>query len=161
MNEIVKNEKVIFQNGNQGLYFMHVLCSSEVLIGENIYLELIKKLDLSRVEISIIEKIRYYIWMLRRNYIAKNDIYTYKKYLPRILKDILILEKVIDYSNISEFNNRQIINLYIENHKSDLSVTEIYLLVNIINLDKIKEIEIESTLTLISNLVNIITWKNL
>lgn len=73
LNEIVCGDKIIFQNGNQGLYFIHVLAAAEVVVGENIYINLIQNIDSEKVVISIIEKIRYYIWALRRNYILKDD----------------------------------------------------------------------------------------
>jgi hypothetical protein len=61
IDEVVQNNKIYFQNGNQGLYFMHILASSEVLVGENIYIDLIKKIDKEKSNNSIIEKMRYYI----------------------------------------------------------------------------------------------------
>lgn len=161
IDEIISKNSVIFQNGNQGVYFIHVLASAEVLLGENIYKKLITEIDDKKVTSSVIEKMRYYVWLLRRNYILKNDILVFKKYFIRILKDILILEKSINQTNISTLNSREIVNMFIDRNKDQFSVTEIFLLVNLINLDQIKNPDIENSLVLISDMVNKITWKNI
>ena len=114
IDEVVQNNKIYFQNGNQGLYFMHILASSEVLFGENIYIDLIKKIDKERFNNSIIEKMRYYIWNLRNNYVSGNkNLNFYKKYFIRIIMDILMIDNYINYKNISNFSNRKLVDLYI------------------------------------------------
>jgi len=161
LDEVIYKNNVIFQNGNQGIYFTHVLAAAEVLIGDNLYINLVNEIDIEKVNLSILEKIRYYVWLLRRNYISRNDINVFKKYSIRILKDILILEKNIDYSNIASLSSRQVVNMFVDNHKNSLSVTQMYLLVNLVNLDQIKSPEISSTIVLIAELVNKIVWENI
>jgi hypothetical protein len=50
VDEIIYKDNIVFQNGNQGLYFLHVLCSAEILVGQNIYLNLISKLQHEQVK---------------------------------------------------------------------------------------------------------------
>ena len=160
IDEVLYKDKIIFQNGNQGLYFMHVLSSSETLIGENIYLQMISNLDQEKVKTSVIEKIRYYIWLLRRNYVFENDLNVHKKYFIRIMKDILILEKFIDYSNISTLNARQIVNLFLEKSQDRFSIEDTQLICTLLNLELVKKPEIESLLVFFAKEVNQIVWKN-
>ncbi len=159
LDEVICGDQIIFNNGNQGIYFMHILASSEILVGENIYKKLILKANESKINRSIIEKVRYYIWLLRRNFVFENDILIHKKYFVRILKDILILQKIINYENISKFNNRQIISLFIENNH--LEVNEIVLINSLINLENVKSPKIPETLTLFKKFIDNIVWKNL
>ena len=161
LDEVIYNDNLIFQNGNQGLYFMHVLGSSETLVGDNIYLQLIPKMDEERVRQSIIEKIRYYVWLLRKNYVLKSDLKTHKKYFIRIIKDILILEKIIDYSNISTLNNRQVVHLFIDKFQHQLSEHELKLISSLLNLDEVKDPEIENCLVLFARQVDEIVWKDI
>lgn len=161
MDEIVYNNKIIFQNGNQGVYFIHVLSSSETLIGKNIYLDLVKNLDQKEVIRSIIEKIRYYLWFLRRNYVFENNLKIHKKYFIRILKDILILEGAIDYSNISLLNNRQIINLYLEKFRSKMNTQEIQLINYLFNLEDLNKPNIEELILFFTRKINKLIWKNI
>jgi hypothetical protein len=161
VDEIIYKDNIVFQNGNQGLYFLHVLCSAEILVGQNIYLNLISKLQHEQVKKSILEKMRYYIWFLRRNYVFSNNIKVYKKYFIRIIKDILILEKIIDYKNIAELNNRQVVNLFLDKYQQTLSVREISLISSIINLENIMQPEIEAYLIFFAKRVNEILWKDL
>lgn len=160
LDEIVHGDRLIFQNGNQGIYFMHVLGSSETLVGENIYLRLIPKMNEGQVRESVIEKIRYYIWLLRKNYVLGNDLKIHKKYFIRIIKDILILEKLIDYSNISTLNNRQVVHLFIDKFQHQLSEHELKLVSNLLNLEDVKDPEIENCLVLFAGRVNEIVWKD-
>jgi hypothetical protein len=104
---------------------------------------------------------RYYIWFLRRNYVFSNNIKVYKKYFIRIIKDILILEKIIDYKNIAELNNRQVVNLFLDKYQQTLSVREISLISSIINLENIMQPEIEAYLIFFAKRVNEILWKDL
>lgn len=161
LDEVVYSDELIFQNGNQGLYFMHVLGSSETLVGDNIYLQLIPKMDEKQVRKSIIEKIRYYIWLLRKNYVLRNDIKVYKKYFIRIIKDILILEKLIDYSNISTLNNRQVVHLFVDKFQHQLNEHELKLISSLLNLEEVKDPEIEYCLVLFARQVNEIVWKDI
>ncbi len=159
LNEITYKNKVIFQNGSQGLYFIHVLSSSELLVGKNIYIKLISELNPSQVNKSLIEKMRYYIWLLRRNYIFNNNVKVYKKYFLRIIKDILILEKVIDYSNIATLNNRQVLYLFLEKYKNELTPTELNLISQLSVLDAVQHPEIEMYLMFFSDKINKILWE--
>ncbi|HEY4832900.1 MAG TPA: hypothetical protein VIH61_10120 [Waddliaceae bacterium] len=161
IDEIVYKDTVIFQNGNQGIYFIHVLCSSQTLVGENIYLKIVSKLKQEQVNISVVEKMRYYIWLLRRNYVFANDLKIYKKYFVRIIKDILILERIIDYKNIAELNNRQVVNLFLDKFQQELDTNEISLISNLISLEQIKQPEIEMYIIFFAKRVNEIIWKNL
>lgn len=161
LDEIIYQNNLIFQNGNQGLYFMHVLGSSETLVGENIYLDLIPKMDEDQVKKSIIEKIRYYVWLLRKNYVLGNSLRTHKKYFIRIIKDILILEKLIDYSNISTLNNRQVVHLFIEKFQHQLSKHELKLVSNLLLLEEVKNPEIEDCLVLFAKQINEIVWREI
>ena len=161
LDEVVYDDNLIFQNGNQGLYFMHVLGSSETLVGDNIYLQLIPKMDEEQVRKSIIEKIRYYIWLLRKNCVSGNDLKIHKKYFIRIIKDILILEKLIDYSNISTLNNRQVVHLFIEKFQHQLNEHELELVSNLLNLEEVKNPEIEDCLVLFARRVNEMVWKDI
>ena len=159
IDEIVKNDKIYFQNGNQGLYFMHILASSEVLAGKNIYIDLIKKIDKKKSDNSIIEKMRYYIWNLRNNYISRNEnLSFYKKYFIRIILDILIIFNYIDYRNIANLNNRKIINLYIEKFGNELKDHELKMIIELINFDKINKPKLEKYIILFSDIVNKILW---
>lgn len=160
LDEIIHDEKVIFQNGNQGMYFMHVLSSSEVIVGKNIYKDLVKSIDEAAVVASIIEKIRYYIWLLRRNYVFDNDVRVYQKYFVRIIKDILILQKYINYENISDLNSRQTVNLFIDKHQEELAPNEAKLLASITNSEQVLTIGTEKLLVYFSTLVNRLTWSN-
>lgn len=161
VDEIEHENKIIFQNGNQGLYFMHVLASSEALVGENIYKKLIDKLDPIKVKRSVIEKIRYYLWLLRRNYIFERNTKVFKKYFTRIIKDILIVDGVIDYHNISEHNNRQLLNMFIEENTHDLSALEIKLISSINSLEELKNPDYEGLLVFFTQLINKFVWNNL
>ncbi len=161
IDEVTKNNKIYFQNGNQGLYFMHILASSEVLVGKNIYINLIEKIDKNKSDNSIIEKMRYYIWNLRNNYISgNNNLNFYKKYFIRILMDILIMDNKINYKNISKFNNRNIVNLYIKKYEKTLKKDELKMLVELINLDKLKNPNLKKYIILFSKIINEILWKN-
>ncbi len=161
LDEILYKNNIIFQNGNQGIYFMHVLASSEVLVGSNIYIDLVGKIKETEVRRSIIEKIRYYLWFLRKNYVLRNNIKDYKKYFLRIIKDILILDKIIDYLNISKFTNHQVVDLYIEKYNELLSDKEKKLVIDILSLENIADPEIEEYLLFFSREINKIVWKNL
>lgn len=160
IDEIVYDNNLIFQNGNQGIYFMHVLASSDTLVGENIYLQLIPKINEEQVRKSIIEKTRYYVWLLRRNYVSENNLKVHKKYFIRIVKDILILEKLIDYSNISTLSNRQVVHLFIEKFQHQLNEHEISLVSNLLNLEEVKNPEIENCLVFFARKINEIVWKD-
>ncbi len=159
IDEIIYKDNIIFQNGNQGLYFIHVLCSSDTLVGENIYLEIIQKLDKNQVNQSIVEKMRYYIWLLRKNYVLTNNLKVCKKYFIRIMKDILMLDGIIDYKNIAELNNRQVLNLFLDKFQHDFSPKEMSLITNIISLEDIKQPEIEIYLVFFTKKVNELIWK--
>lgn len=161
LDEIVYDNNLIFQNGNQGIYFMHVLASSDTLAGENIYLQLIPKIDEEQVRKSIIEKTRYYIWLLRRNYVSENNLKVHKKYFIRIIKDILILEGIIDYSNISTLSNRQVAHLFIEKYQHQLNEHEFALVSNLLNFEEVKDPEIENLLVLFARQINEIVWKDI
>lgn len=158
--EIEYQDKIIFQNGNQGLYFMHVLACSETLVGENIYQKLVDKLDAEKVKRSVIEKIRYYLWLLRRNYVFECDAKVFRKYLTRILKDILIVDGVIDYQNISKHNNRQLINLFVDENDKHLSTSQIKLIISINSLEEIQTPDYEGLLTFFTQLINTFVCNN-
>ncbi len=161
IDEIIYKDSIIFQNGNQGIYFIHVLCSSNVLIGKNIYLDIVSKLKREQMNASVIEKMRYYIWLLRRNYVFSNDLKTYKKYFIRIMKDILIIEGAIDYKNIAELNNRQVVNLFLDRFQQELDINETNIISNLISLEHIRRPEIEMYIIFFSKRVNELIWKNL
>lgn len=161
VDEIEYENKIIFQNGNQGLYFMHVLASSEALVGENIYKQLVHKLDPIKVKRSVIEKIRYYLWLLRRNYVFEHNAKVFKKYFTRILKDILIVDGIIDYHNISKHNNRQLLNIFVEENVDNLSTSEIKLITSINSLEELKNPDYEGLLVFFTQLINKFVWSNL
>lgn len=161
IDEVVRNDKIYFQNGNQGLYFMHILASSEVLAGRNIYVDLIEKIDEQKSKNSIIEKMRYYIWNLRNNYISGNkNLNFYKKYFIRIIMDILMIDGHINYKNISIFSNRKLIDLYIEKYGDSLQNEELKMIIELINLDRIEEPALKKYIVIFSDKVNSILWKN-
>lgn len=157
LDEIIFNDKLIFQNGSQGLYFIYVLANSETILGTNIYPDLIRLIDFQEVKKALLGKMRYYLWLLRQNYLSKECLSTYKKYTIRILQDILIYEEKLKPIDLKNLNKRKIISTYLDSFGLDLATQEIKIIDNLNHLVDTKNIE--NILILFSKLINQILWK--
>lgn len=125
------------------------------------YIDLFEQIDKGKSDNSIVEKMRYYIWNLRNNYVSGNkNLNFYKKYFIRIIMDILMLDGYINYKNISEFSNRKSIDLYIDSYGDSLKNDELKMIIELINLDRIEDPELKKYIVIFSDKVNKILWKN-
>lgn len=103
-----------FQHGNHGLFFFRYLATATSLIGSNYFAASIHKIDDSLVQGSLLFQIDEYFWRLNRSFLYDNSWRLFfKKYIMRICVDMLLLEDVLPYENISRLNHLEILNQYI------------------------------------------------
>jgi hypothetical protein len=106
LKDIISHDnKLIFQNGTKGLFFLYVLSSGNILYGRNIYKDMIINLDLNDIKPSLLFTIKEYLSRLRIMAIRNpNDSLKFKKYSLKLLMDILVFhgnitpEKLVDLS---------------------------------------------------------------
>ena len=149
VEDVILADKCIFQNGTQGVYFLYVLAQAKVLAGKNFYIDILDRVDSDQVKESLQFKIKEYLWKLRRLYIAESKILDLKKYLIRLQKDILMYKYIERIQDINRYPARSIVNEFIDEYYSDLSVSEIKLLKTLPVLEEIREPKVEEIINIL------------
>jgi hypothetical protein len=87
------NNKLIFQNGTKGLFFLYVLSVGKILYGRNVYKDIVDGLGIDDIKPSLSFTIKEYLSRLRimatRN---PNDSLKFKKYSLKLLQDLLVFD---------------------------------------------------------------------
>ncbi len=107
MKDIIDNKgNIIFHDGTKGLFFMQVLAEGKILFGDNIYADLVGKLDVKAIRPSLMVTIREYLSRLRvMGALSPDDTQEFKKYSLKMFKDILLFEGITELSRISKLDN--------------------------------------------------------
>lgn len=90
-----------FQDGTKGPLALSYLASATVLIGDNIFIDLLASLSIDEYRKSIKETVRYYLDTMRREAIAngfESDVFAKRvhKYVSRTLIDAFLFDKKAD-----------------------------------------------------------------
>jgi len=114
-DEVIKGSKIIFQNGTQGIYFIKVLANATVLIGDNIYKKIEKKLDKKEITQSLVSKIREYTWRIRslslKQLTSRRSREIIKCFI-KILLDIMLVRSQIRWEDLQNINRGKTIKLF-------------------------------------------------
>ena len=136
LNQIEQCGHVSFQNGTQGQYFLYVLANARVLIGENIYTDLVKKVSDEDVKSSLLFKIREYNWRLKRYYLENtHNAHQIIKYSYRLMLDVSLFFDLESITNIHHMDNQTVKRVFLS--KGRVLFPEI-------NLDPLENLEEES-----------------
>jgi len=145
-------EKIGWQNyqlGNHGLFYMLNFAQSILLYGYNIFQRKLILIDNDKLRESILFQIQEYFWRLD-NWFLKEDenelLYSrYKKYVIRILVDILLFNGDISFQEINVKLYKEIIQLVnIKPYISDETkqkLKEIYIINNKPNIYEFRELK--------------------
>jgi len=135
-----------YQRGRHGSYFFKILSYAETLIGNNYYKENQDKLNESKINFDFLYRIEEYFYRIQKNIINIENIKKpeIEKYLGRILTDLMIIKKEIEFKDMHTshythiiYNKLKSTNI-IDNNTKDLIIK--FLSDNIINTDIIGEI---------------------
>jgi len=145
-------EKIGWQNyqlGNHGLFYMLNFAQAILLYGYNIFQRKLILIDNDKLRESILFQIQEYFWRLD-NWFLKEDenelLYSrYKKYVIRILVDILLFNGDISFQEINVKLYKEIIQLVnIKHYISDETkqkLKEIYIINNKPNIYEFRELK--------------------
>ncbi len=145
-------EKIGWQNyqlGNHGLFYMLNFAQAILLYGYNIFQRKLILIDNDKLRESILFQIQEYFWRLD-NWFLKEDenelLYSrYKKYVIRILVDILLFNGDISFQEINVKLYKEIIQLVnIKPYISDETkqkLKEIYIINNKPNIYEFRELK--------------------
>jgi len=145
-------EKIGWQNyqlGNHGLFYMLNFAQAILLYGYNIFQRKLILIDNDKLRESILFQIQEYFWRLD-NWFLKEDenelLYSrYKKYVIRILVDILLFNADISFQEINVKLYKEIIQLVnIKPYISDETkqkLKEIYIINNKPNIYEFRELK--------------------
>lgn len=105
-----------FMDKGVGWFALEYFAHGIVLYGENIFIKKLATVDRARLKESYLNKIFEYIIRIREAYISKNSSNTYRlwhlrKYLIRLLIDILLYRDHIRYGDLAHLSKIDIINL--------------------------------------------------
>lgn len=110
------NSNLPFMDVGIGVFAMEYFASGISLFGENIFIEKLSKISKSKLRESYLNKIFEYIIRIRVAYISKNFTHEYKmwhlrKYIIRLLIDILLYNGHIIYTDLKRLSKYDIIDL--------------------------------------------------
>ena len=107
-----------FQHGNHGEFFLLHLANSKIILGNNIFQRKLSIIDYSNIKKSIKTQIIEYFWRLDHWYFTvknENELnIKFKKYLIRILQDILLYKGDISFFEINTINSQEFIDNWID-----------------------------------------------
>jgi len=156
-DEIFNKDKIIFQNGTQGQYFIKILSNGHVLLGENIYKKLEKLLDEREVTRSLIFKIREYTWKIRRlslQPINKRRSREIIKCFLKILLDILLVNSFIDWKDLQNVHKKNVTKWFIKFYPEQCKNCKIFMR-NITQISKLRQKDLLSIIQILSRIKSI------
>lgn len=98
-SEIENSDNLIRTLGYK-LFTFYAYANGICLIGENIYLQLIKTLDSKQVKHGILISVQLAYKDYRKIYLNKNSVYMINKNIMVFLLDILMFEGILDYQKL-------------------------------------------------------------
>lgn len=109
-----------FQDGTKGPLALSYLASAAVLIGDNIFIDLLASLSIDEYRNSIKKTVGYYLDMMRREAIANgfdDDVFAkrVRKYVSRTLIDAFLFDKKADMTAYKGLKVDEVIVLAREN----------------------------------------------
>lgn len=106
------NSNLPFRDIGNGLFALEYLALGTLIYGINIFSQLLSKVSRQEYKKSLIEKIFDYILRIRRTYVIEKDegdkLNYIKKYLSRLLVDLMIYLDLESLSNLSSLTKEEI-----------------------------------------------------
>lgn len=138
-----------YQLGNHGVFYMLNFAQSILLYGYNIFQRKLILIDNEKLRESILFQIQEYFWRLDNWFLKENEnalLYSkYKKYIIRILVDILLFNGDISFQEINVKLYKEIIQLiklkpYISNETKQ-KLKELYFVDNATDIYEFRELK--------------------
>ena len=146
-----------FQFGNHGIFFLLHLASAITLHGTNIFQRKLTIIEPSKIRQSLFAQIEEYFWRLNHWFLTIKDeewlLSQYKKYIIRIIEDILLLFGDISFAEINTLTYQEIIcsflatkgyfssetkKLAINSYASNTELLQLNKLLHLLNYDYLK-----------------------
>lgn len=100
-----------YKRGCHGTYFIHILASAQLLLGENYYATIATKLSEEKEHMDLLDRIEEYFYRIQK--LLLNDthggIKCTPKYLARITTDILLLNGDLTYEQMHQLHYSDIL----------------------------------------------------
>lgn len=100
-----------YQRGRHGSYFFKILSSAETLMGNNFYKDNEKELNIDKINFDLLYRVEEYFYRIQKALINKKefDKIQIEKYLGRILTDLMLVNREIDFENVHNYHYTSIL----------------------------------------------------
>jgi len=104
-----------YQRGRHGTYFFIALAYGKCLLGENYYLKNLDKIYYPKVKLDLFFRIEEYFYRIQKHYVNSRilDLEYIKKYISRIVFDLLLIRETIDFPNFHKIHYLDIFDEYV------------------------------------------------
>jgi hypothetical protein len=116
-DQIIRKGINNYQRGRHGLYFFIALAYGKCLIGKNYYLDHLNEIDNKKVKKDLLFRVEEYFYRIQKHYLNDKslDIEYIKKYISRIIFDILLYKQIINFKDFHKVHYLDILTKYIHN----------------------------------------------
>lgn len=101
-----------YQRGRHGAYFFKILAYGKCIIGSNFYLKNINKVSNNIVYRDLLFRIEEYFYRIQKHFLNNRriDIVYIKKYILRIILDILLYYDLINFTNFNDLHYTKLVD---------------------------------------------------
>ncbi len=116
-DSIIKKGINNYQFGRHGVYFIKILENGICLYGKNKYIQWSKLVTNKKIKLDLRYRIDEYFYRIYREITDRADLDVIRKYLCRIIIDILLYENKITFPEVSQVHYLRLIQNYLTYNK--------------------------------------------